>query len=657
MGNYSRKTLWMAVALFSLAAGGARGQWRIVAPMLTQFTLPFGAMSFTNGIVWIVANNNLYESEDSGITWSTKALPNSPGSTYDQDVQFFSPNVGLLSGVNETWITSDAGASWQDLNKPSVSNCFLNGVDNIALAGGLNSVGVTSNGGGSWSELPSQKKYSFCIRYKAGTIYQFRGDKSGGFIFTSSDFGITWQQGKAGIDWDSYSFAIDSCNPNMIYLSHEDYASQTDQFSKIFLSTDRGDTWQTMITQPEPFFTGSIAEGPTAVFCQSVSNGVFRSTDKGKSWSAIGGPSAYADTRLIAALSDNVILGVDYVGNVWRTDNSGGDSVFSTYPSSVFSVSPKLLFATDTLLCDSLTRTIVFKRSGCIFLSGSVSGWLISGSDASSFGISNLSYDSISVTLHGVKQGPQHAQLILILDDGSSDTVQLAGYVNINPNATAISTQDVKTDTLGATVVVPITINGLTRPEDVNLILHYDGSVDYLGTFSPTGATLDVAGGQWPGRSMLHIAGAAPGVVAGYAKFNVFSDSNEDAHATFDSLDILTAISPCEYSSAPAATSTIFAPKGCGIPILSQLVHLEREPVLGVRPNPATGSVWISSDETVGAVTVDIYDMLGANRGEIHGTIANGVPLEVLLPSAAGVYRMRIQSAAGVRTLAVIEER
>ncbi len=270
------------------------------------------------------------------------------------------------------------------------------------------------------------------------------------------------------------------------------------------------------------------------------------------------------------------------------------------------------------------------------------------------FCASNLSFDSIQVTLYGTKQGNQNAKLILNLDNGTNDTVNLAWNVNIIPENLTFSIPNVQTDTLGATVSVPITLNGLERAENVELVLHYDGSVDYLGSFSPSGVQLDVLGQQWAGRSELSITGATSGAILGYAKFNVFNDSNQAAHATFDSVTILTQTSACEYSLPAPVTSTITTLSGCAIPILSQLIHLGIEPKLSIVPNPANGNAWISSNSDLGAVTIEVYDMLGIQQSEISGQIGENDPMELLLPARSGVYNILVHSFVGTRTLRVV---
>jgi len=379
-------------------------------------------------------------------------------------------------------------------------------------------------------------------------------------------------------------------------------------------------------------------------------------------WSITGADSASYTASNLSYDSVLVTLhgkenGPQHAQLILLLDDSSSDTValagFIDIPPNILSVSPSTLFSDDTISCDSLTRTLVFSRSGC--LPPTIFAWSIVGADSASFRASNLSNDSILVTLYGIKQGSQSAQLILALDNGSSDTVALAGYVNILPRALTLSTADVNTDTVGGTVAVPITIEGLKRPENVELVLHYDGSVDYLGSFSPSGVPLDV---PEPGtsRSILYITGAMPDAIAGYSMFNVFNDSSTVAHASFNSLQVLTANSPCEYSAPiEAVTSTITAPSGCGAQTLSRLVHLGEMPELSVSPNPTTGVIWISSNAEIEDATIEVFDMLGMKQGEIARSKISDHPLEVRLPSASGVYTIRIQSALGTRMIRVIE--
>ena len=198
------------VFLLAVVSHSVRGQWRIVAPNLTPVHTYFGAMCFRDGVVWI-ANDALYVSTDTGLTWTKKSIPDQPF-----DIDFYNPLNGVLPGLADAWFTRDGGSSWQVLlSQPSASACFLNDSNSIALAersGG--SIGVTVDGGSTWRNNLASQINTFCVRYREGTIYECGGTPTpGSFIHFSSDFGQTWQQSNSSFDEDSYCFAVDSSIP------------------------------------------------------------------------------------------------------------------------------------------------------------------------------------------------------------------------------------------------------------------------------------------------------------------------------------------------------------------------------------------------------------------------------------------------------------
>jgi hypothetical protein len=217
------------------------------------------------------------------------------------------------------------------------------------------------------------------------------------------------------------------------------------------------------------------------------------------------------------------------------------------------------------------------------------------------------------------------------------------------------SSSNEKTDTIGGAVNVPITINGLARPENVDVVLHYPlPDLQYVGSFDPAGTHVDVPGQQWPGRSLLSIMNAEPNAVAAYARFDVFSDTDYDPVVTFDSLDVLTAIAPCEYSIPPAITDTIVPLEGCGIQMLSEWLHFGQLPLFSIIPNPTSGAVELNSSLNLGDAQIQVYDVLGTERGEYPVTLQQNVPAAVTLPFENGLYFLRIVSAEGEAHATVI---
>ncbi len=648
--------------LLSVAAGGARGQWRIVGQnVLNPCDSPLGggqgAITFKDGILW-AGFTNLAFSLDSGKTWTVTNLPVTSGITA---ISFRNTDSGLVS--IQPWgsyFTGDRGNTWSYSNVGSFSEVFCS---SHSKAYGMNSGGgfyQSVNNGQRWNSLNSNSGTDFGVRNNGAAIELLTTTSIlGSYVNFSNDSGITWNSNGGTFVLDSYSIGLDSCNPSLLYIASENYYSPTqDSLSRLFRSSDHGATWLVTFSAPFGYLAGSFSCSGHTQYAGTNSNGILRSTDQGITWKNIGGPNNVHDCRCLCAVNDNIIFALDSEGNIWATFNSGGDSILESSFPSTFSASPLALFATDTISCDSLTRSVSFQSAGCPL--PYVFSTTVIGSDSASFLTSNLNADSILVTLYGMKQGAKQAKLVILLNNGASDTVSLAGYVNIIPELLTLSTTNVQADTLGAAVSVPITLNGLEHAENINLALDYDGSVDYLGSFSPSGVRWDISGDSSLGRSVLAITGATSGAVLGYAKFNVFNDSNESsivgdaAHATFDSLTVLTQTSSCEYSMPAPATSTITTLSGCGILTLSQLIHLGVDPLFSVHPNPANDMIWISSDDDLGVVAIEVYDMLGTRQSATSGYITKNNPFELLLPELDGVYNIVLKSSAGTRSERVV---
>ncbi len=638
--------------LFAFAGGEIRAQWKIVTPNLVFNT---GAMCFRDGVVWIVSDN-LYKSLDSGLTWTKGAGI----SGIPKDVDFIDRSHGIISSTAETYLTSDGGATTQKFGFGSLSSCFGKDTLTIGVAapdafGGGNLM-VSSDGGNSWINHASSGE-PLCVRRLPASwtmpnaLVFYSGSSAGGFLTWTSDQGMTWASDTGGIDWDSWTFAPDSCELNRIYLSHEDAGFQTDKFSKIFLSTDLGNTWKTIVSNLEPYFSGSVVEGKEAIYCQSVANGIFRSLDRGMTWMSIGGPSSITDTRFMAAIDDNIIVAVDNKGNVWRTLNSGGDSVTLQPGLGTLTLSIDSLFATDSLGCgDSVIAFVATQSSGCV--PPFVARARVVGTDSASYRVAFIGSDSIAVSFVPQGSGQFQSNLVLTLGDGTTDTVALGGNSTGGNAPLSMVTADEKTDTIGATVSVPIQFNGLLGAENIDVVMHYTGDVVYDSSVDLSGKKIDVSGQQSPGRSMLHLTNAQSGVIAGYARFNVFSDSTDKPVVTFDSVQIQSA--GCKYQTPAPVSSTITPVQGCGVPIISELMTTGHVTNLSIIPNPTTGDVLISSSSDVGDATIEIYDMLGTLRSQTEMTLTANAPTKLTLPPVDGMYTIRVRSVAGVFSERVI---
>lgn len=187
---------------------------------------------------------------------------------------------------------------------------------------------------------------------------------SGHGVFLSSDTGKTWTPSDTGLT-DATIYSLAACGTEV-------FASAR---SGGFLSTDNGSHWTGMppwdgryapygILTPVAYAPQYPETGVRALLGGTQSNGVFLSTDDGRSWTAvnngfpppvpfyeIGYPGifslAFAGTSLIAGTDEGVYFSTDFGGH-WTASDSGwvlgGALCFASRDSDVFAGSVKGVF-------------------------------------------------------------------------------------------------------------------------------------------------------------------------------------------------------------------------------------------------------------------------------------------------------------------------
>jgi photosystem II stability/assembly factor-like uncharacterized protein len=661
-GFLTRSLLFIVFALIMACGGVLHAQWKMVSHNLLVPPLSGGVIYFNDGVLW-AAGTGLYYSPDTGKTWQK-------GNYFGEiiyDIKFFGPDTGLVASANGLAMTTNGGKDWQPVQSQSTPWQVGFGTSasvqyyTVYVNGTGSGLGVSTDGGKSWAFQPNPDLLVAMTVDRAGTVWVTTGtgpkNPSGiddAQLLSSTDSGNTWNAAGGLFDEDSYSIAIDSCNSSQFYLLNENYWEQGDGLSKIYVSSNGGMDWSVAFSQPIKYLNGSITNSQNAIYAGTVSDGLIRSTDKGNTWTNIGGPNIPADSRNVCAINNNIVFAIDQQENIWATFNSGGDSVLSTGTvPGILTIAPSSLFTTDTNSCiDTVTEAISIHRTGCN--PPSIMSASLVGTDSLSYRVVSTGSSSIIISFVPNDTGKHQCDLVLTLDNGSTDTVALGGVTLGRNFLLTMATADRKTAILGDSVAVPIMLTGLARPENINLTLHYDSILQYQGSFDAANAKLDIAGQQWAGRSKLNIAQAQSGVIAGYAHFNVFADSGTKPQVTFDSLVVLSASSPCEYTLPSAVTSTITPPSGCGTTILSEFLKDGQIPTFTIRPNPTMGDVAITSSLDLGDAEVEIYDMLGRERDDVTVSLAKNSPVNLSMPESAGIYYLCIKSAAGISNMSVV---
>jgi photosystem II stability/assembly factor-like uncharacterized protein len=149
------------------------------------------------------ANGTLLRTTDGGQSWVSQ---NSGVSATLYDVSFFDDNFGFIVGANGTVLrTLNGGSDWMKLNTGINKNLYdvhVQDPDHIIVVGKDKSVFLFSDGGNSfvlYHQVGDNHFYGACRGTIVGT---------GGQIFRTDDWGISWAAQKIGVDLDITSVSF-----------------------------------------------------------------------------------------------------------------------------------------------------------------------------------------------------------------------------------------------------------------------------------------------------------------------------------------------------------------------------------------------------------------------------------------------------------------
>src|SRR5579883_1957242 len=337
------------------------------------------------------------------------------------------------------------------------------------------------------------------------------------------------------------------------------------------------------------------------------------------------------------------------LGGYW---NTSGPFITTSIASTSDSVYP----------CDRpATLTLHFRTIGCPF--PFFASERITGTNASDYSIvKGMSLpltpeDSVVLSFLPPDTGWRTASYEFTLKSGKIITVPLSCYGSPQHTLT-FSPSNVSVQTLGDNLRLPIKIDGLTRPEDIELTLCYDPKMfAYQGSQDVAGVSVDVISEQWAGHSRLRFTNATSPLL-GYANFTVWNDTSGHAEQiSFDSLSVLTEIGPCQYAIPLHSFSTVTSPSGCGMGLLSDWLRFSQPPRFSVAPNPTNGNVALTSSLDLGPSAVAVYDMLGTERERITLDLKRNAPQLLELPRESGLYYVKILSLTGEKSIGVVVNR
>jgi photosystem II stability/assembly factor-like uncharacterized protein len=252
--------------------------------------------------MWAMSWSNLLRTTDGGTTWTSMPLPASEAGLYRSFSSLYAVDMshawlkGYESGyVNGTYVsravalkTSDGGNSWQAFSTDSNIAYYTKFFDaNTGFAWGYygNAAMRTNDGGASWQTLTlPQTSSSYYSEFQALSAQQLVIKDSAGRAYRSSDSGATWVERTAGGATAPWLTSV------WFFDSREGMATGVDGSAS--RTMDGGQTWTTTPAQSRIGWRRLQFRPSGTGWLISDNGGIYRSTDKGRSWFAPAPQSA-----------------------------------------------------------------------------------------------------------------------------------------------------------------------------------------------------------------------------------------------------------------------------------------------------------------------------------------------------------------------------
>ncbi len=223
---------------------------------------------------------------------------------------------------------------WMGLSDPAVRSIGVApGDSNLIAVGGVN-LHVSTDGGQTWATKSSLLDV-WCIAFGSSKNVAFSGTWGGG-IYKSTDGCDTWAQSNTGLS-NTVIKAICAEPGDDLHF----YAGAEDG---LYESTDGGDHWSRLKSDVNASAVVVSPLNPQTVYLGTWGSGVWKSTDAGETWAAIGTSSLPEGGECYGValdpVDDSIIYSVFPGGGVWISFNAGVDWAQITPGFEGFAVAP-----------------------------------------------------------------------------------------------------------------------------------------------------------------------------------------------------------------------------------------------------------------------------------------------------------------------------
>ena len=305
----------------------------------------FRAASFVDeqfGVIGGEAGDGTYRTTDGGKLWTNSVLPGQPFGNITQ-IKMLDRAHGWLSietdqSMAALYETVDSAKTWVANVLSGLATDFYVNQSSFIITSrdvGRPASSVTSiDGGLTWN--PNSLDSAMGIDF----VDKLHGVVTGYISrpwYRTVDGGATWSQIAPIQNIESWSVYAVNGKSTFYSAGEGDYDHIAPVPTSVLRSTDYGATWSKAANLSFRT-TGHITGVGEVLYVQADSlqdvntgtAGLFRSMDKGRTWTGVGGPSNLNDTRFtVFGPKANIIYAFDAFGGVWVTDD-GGDGTLAT---------------------------------------------------------------------------------------------------------------------------------------------------------------------------------------------------------------------------------------------------------------------------------------------------------------------------------------
>ncbi len=305
--------------------------------------------------------DGIFKSSDAGVTWSKVCDDSQIGNQVSSIVvdPLNASNIHA-TGSNGYWRSTNAGASWTQLQTGSCASVVLDAVNPQNVYVGRNAQGIykSTNGGTSFTKLAGglptsgfSSVYLTICNATPNVLYAVLLG-SGGLqgLYRSADSGATWTKKAATPNFPQYGdyacfVSVDPANANRVFAGGVDPSFSN---AGVIRTLNGGDTW----TDVSEYAGGrlhpdhhAVAFGPGSVIWTSNDGGIYKSTSGGTTWINLNSTLAAAQIYNLVhhpAQPEKALGGTQDNGTPERTGVTFtwpqlqiGDGGFSVYDPSV----------------------------------------------------------------------------------------------------------------------------------------------------------------------------------------------------------------------------------------------------------------------------------------------------------------------------------